>query len=104
MLRRDGADAVRRGRPWRLPLEDRALLVTTYWRTNLTMRQLGSLFGVSRSAADRIIDHLGPLLALRPRKRFRKDTVLIAGGTLAPTRDRTVVEQSKNRPDLALTG
>jgi hypothetical protein len=96
MLRRDGADAVRRGRPWSLPLEDRVSLVTTYWRTNLTMRQLAPLFGISKSAADRIIDHLGPLLALRPRKRFRKDTVLIVDGTLVPTRDHTVAEQSKN--------
>lgn len=28
--RREGADAVRRVRPWRLPLEDRALLVAAY--------------------------------------------------------------------------
>ncbi|MGW5172342.1 transposase family protein [Streptomyces nodosus] len=69
VLRREGADAVRRGRPWSLPLEDRALLVAAYWRTNLTMRQLAPLFGASKSAADRIIDHLGPMLALRPRKR-----------------------------------
>ncbi|AEM83386.1 transposase IS4 family protein [Streptomyces violaceusniger Tu 4113] len=95
-LRRDGADAVRRGRPWSLPLEDRALLVAAYWRTNLTMRQLAPLFGVSKSAADRIIDNLGPMLALQPRKRFAKDTVLIVDGTLVPTRDHTVAEQSKN--------
>ncbi|MEU2113940.1 transposase family protein [Streptomyces sp. NPDC019507] len=96
MLRRQGADVVRRGRPWSLPLEDRALLVATYWRTNLTMRQLAPLFGVSKSAADRIIDHLGPMLALQPRKRFAQDTVLIVDGTLVPTRDHTVAERSKN--------
>ncbi len=45
------------------------------------MRQLTPLFGVSRSAADRIIGHLGPLFALRPRKRFCMDTVLIVDGT-----------------------
>ncbi|MFI1608155.1 transposase [Streptomyces griseofuscus] len=95
-LRREGADAVRRGRPWSLPLEDRVLLVTTYWRTNLTMRQLAPLFGISKSAADRIIDHLGPRLALQPRRRFRKDTVLIVDGTLVPTRDHSIAEQSKN--------
>lgn len=37
-LRREGVDANRRGRPWSLPLADRTLLVTAYWRTNLTMR------------------------------------------------------------------
>ncbi|MFB7958112.1 transposase family protein, partial [Streptomyces sp. NPDC056045] len=96
VLRRQGADAVRKGRPWSLPLEGRALLVAAYWRTNLTMRQLAPLFGVSRSAADRIIDHLGPMLAIRPRKRFTKDTVLIVDGTLVPTRDHPIAERSKN--------
>jgi hypothetical protein len=46
--------------------------------------------------AGRVINHLGPLLALRPRKRFAKDTVLIVDGTLVPTRDHQVAEQSKN--------
>lgn len=32
-LRREGADPVRKGRPWSLPLEDRILLVAAYWRT-----------------------------------------------------------------------
>lgn len=77
VLRREGADAVRRGRPWSLPLEDRVLLVAAYWRTNLTMRQLAPLFGVSKSAAARIIDHLGPMLALQPRKRFAQGTGLV---------------------------
>ncbi|GAA2937267.1 transposase [Streptomyces mexicanus] len=95
-LRREGADSACKGRPWSLPLHDRVLLVTAYWRTNLTLRQLGPLFGVSKSAAARIIGHLGPLLALRQRKRFRKETVLIVDGTLVPTRDHTIAEQSKN--------
>ncbi len=59
------------------------------------MRQIAPLFGVSKSAADRIIDHLGPLLALQPRKRLRRDTVLIVDGTLVPTRDHTVAEQRR---------
>ena len=80
-VRREQAADQRRRPPWRLPLEDRVLLVTAYRRTNLTMRQLAPLFGISKSAADRIIDHLGPLLALRQRRRFRKDTVLIVDGT-----------------------
>ena len=91
----DGVRAVL-GRPWKLPLQDRVLLVAAYWRTNLTLRQLAPLFGVSKSAADRVIDHLGPKLALPPRRRFRKDAVLIVDGTLVPTRDHTVAEQSKN--------
>ncbi|MEV7253520.1 transposase [Streptomyces cyaneofuscatus] len=96
VLRHEGADVVRKGRPCSLPLEDRALLVTAYWRTNLTLRQLAPLFGESKSAAGRIIDHLGPMFALQPRKRFAKDTLLIVDGTLVPTRDHAVAEQSKN--------
>ncbi|WP_030463021.1 IS5/IS1182 family transposase [Kitasatospora sp. NRRL B-11411] len=96
MLRREGADAMNRGRPWSLPLEDRVLLLAAYWRTNLTLRQLAPLFGVSKSAAGRIINHIGPLLALHPRRRFRKGTVLMVDGTLVPTRDHTIAEQSKD--------
>lgn len=76
-LRRESAHPVRKDRPWSLPWEDRVLLVAAYWRTNLTLRQLVPLFGVSKSAADRVIDHLGPVRALQQRKRFREDTVLI---------------------------
>lgn len=45
VLRREGADANRRGRPWSLPLEDRALLVATYWRTNLITADAGGSNG-----------------------------------------------------------
>ncbi len=87
---------VHRGRQWSLPLEDRVLLVTAYWRTSLTLRQLAPLFGVSKSTAGRVINHLGPLLALQPRRRFAKGTVLIVDGTLVPTRDHAIAERSKN--------
>ncbi|KOU93883.1 transposase [Streptomyces sp. XY593] len=65
---------------------------------DLTMRQLAPLFGISKSAADQIIDNFRPMLALAltPRKRFAQDTVLIVDGTLVPTRDHTVAERSKN--------
>lgn len=95
LVRRRGGD-VQRGRPWRLPLEDRVLLVATYWRTNLTLRQVAPLFGISKSAADRILDHLAPLLAISPARRPRKDTVYIVDGTLVPTRDRSIAASSKN--------
>ncbi|MFG1772651.1 transposase [Nocardia salmonicida] len=95
-LRREGADRPLRGRPWGLSFEDRALLVATYWRTNLTMRQLAAVFGVSKSAAARVIEDLGPALVLRPRTRFPRGAVLIVDGTLIPTRDHKVAAQSKN--------
>jgi hypothetical protein len=89
--KRPGADPVLKGRPWSLPLKDRVLLVAAYCRTNHTPRQLAPLFKVSKSAADRIIDHLGPSLALQQRKRFRKDTVL-----------RRLASKSKVRSDFSL--
>ncbi len=72
------------------------LLVIAYWQTNMTLGQLAPLFGVSKSAADRIIDHLKPALALRQRRRFRKEAVLLVDGTLVPTRDDGIAERSKN--------
>lgn len=65
-------------------------------RTNVTLRRLVPLFGISKSAADRVINRLAPLLALRPRRRFCKVAVLLVDGTLVPTRDHAVAEQSKN--------
>lgn len=86
----------RPGRQWRLDLADRVLLVaTTYWRTNLTMRQIGPLLGVSHSAAHRVIDSIGPLLALAPVRRRRMDQVAIVDGTLIPTRDHRLAAPSK---------
>lgn len=95
-VHRESAAEPRTGRPWGLRLQDRIFLVAAYWRTNLTMRQLSLLFGVSKSAADRVIDRIGPLLALPPRRRFARGTMLIVDGTLVPARDHAVAEQSKN--------
>ncbi|MFE7268229.1 transposase [Streptomyces sp. NPDC057592] len=100
VVRRRGGHALdphRPGRPWALSLEGRVLMVALYLRTNLTVRQLGPLFGVSRAAAHRIVDRHSPLLALDlPRARPRADEVVIVDGTLVPTRDRTVAASSKN--------
>src|SRR6185312_8956461 len=57
------------------------------WRTNLTMRQIGPLFGVSHSAAYRVIDTLGPYLALEPVRRetrtLKAVTVHTPGGLVS---------------------
>jgi Helix-turn-helix of DDE superfamily endonuclease/Transposase DDE domain len=89
------ADADRAG-SGALPLEDRVLLVAVYRRTNLTMRQVGPLFGISHAAAHRVIDTIGPLLALAPLRRRRTTEVAIVDGTLVPTRDRSLAVPSKN--------
>ncbi len=72
------------------------LLVATHWRTNLNLRQVAPLCGLLKSAADRILDHLAPLLAISPAHRPRKDTVYIVNGTLVPTRDLSVAASSMN--------
>jgi hypothetical protein len=96
-VRGHGAEQTGTGRRWGLPLADRVLLVAVYYRTNLTLRQIAPLFGVSKSAAGRVVDHLGPYLALSPvTRQHRRDTVLIVDGTLVPTHDRAVSASAKN--------
>lgn len=97
IVARHGGEQTGTGRRWGLPLADRVLLIAVYYRTNLTLRQVAALFGVSKSAAHRVVDHPAPLLALAPvSKRHGPDTVLIVDGTLVPTHDRTVAAPSKN--------
>ena len=85
------------GRRWGLSLADRVLLVVVYYRTNLTIRQVALLFGISQSATGRVIDHLAPLLVLAPASTpHGPDTVLIVDGTLVPTHDRSRSASSKN--------
>jgi hypothetical protein len=88
------------GRRWGLSLADRVLLTTVYYRTNLTFRQIALLFGISKSAANRVVDHVAPLLVLPevtvPEGPDSADTVLIVDGTLIPTHDRSVSASSKN--------
>jgi hypothetical protein len=66
IVRHRGGEQTGAGRRWGLDLADRVLLVAVYYRTNLTLRQTALLFGVSKSAAGRVVDHLGPLLVLAP--------------------------------------
>lgn len=93
-MRRRGGDA-QRGRPWRLPLEDRLLLLAKYWRTNLTLQQVAPIFRGSKPTVNRVLHHLA-LLAISPTRGPRKDAVYIVDGTLAPTHDRSVAKSSKN--------
>lgn len=61
------------------------LLTTVSYRTNLTFRQVALLFGISKSAANRVVEHVAPLLALPPVSTpHSPDTVLIVDGTLIP--------------------
>ena len=51
---------------------------------------------MSHSAAHRVIDTMGPLLALAPVRRRRIDQIAIVDGTLVPTRDHRLAAPSKN--------
>lgn len=86
------------GRPWCLPLADRILLVAVYYRTNLTMRQLAPLFGISTATVCRIVQRLGPLLALEAASRPAAgvERLWVVDGTLIPVRGRTVGASSRN--------
>jgi hypothetical protein len=97
-VRERGGEGCGWGRPWRLPLAERVLLVAVYYRTNLTMRQLAPLFGVSPVTVCRVIQRLGPLLALEPARASvgSADRLWIVDGTLIPVRDRTVGASSRN--------
>lgn len=98
VVRERGGDGPRLGRPWRLPLADRVLVVAVYYRTNLIMRRLAPLFGISPATVCRVIQRLRPLLALEPVSRpvDAADRLWIVDGTLVPVRDRTVGASSRN--------
>ncbi|RSO09074.1 IS5/IS1182 family transposase [Streptomyces sp. WAC 06783] len=97
-VRERGGNGPGGGRPWCLSLADRVLLVAVYYRTNLTMRQLAPLFGISSATVCRVIQRLRPLLALEPAARptDAADRLWIVDGTLIPVRDRTVGASSRN--------
>jgi hypothetical protein len=61
-----------------------------------TTRQLGPPFGISHSAVHRVIDTVGPLLALAPVRRRPTDQVVIVDSTLIPTLDHRLAAPSKN--------
>ncbi len=98
VVRERGGNGPGRGRPWCLPLAVRVLLVAVYYRTNLTMRQLAPLFGCSPATVCRVIQRLGPLLAIEPATHCADatDRLRIVDGTLIPVRDPNVGASSRN--------
>ena len=74
------------------------LVVCAALRTNLTLREVGALFGISKSTAHRIISTLTPQLAAlaasNPLHDRRESWVV--DGTLIPTRDHSHAAKSKN--------
>lgn len=98
LLCRLGPEAPTRGRPWSCSQPRRVLITCAALRTNLTMRELAATFGVSKSAAHRIVSTMTPriaALALDHTLVDRRDAWVV-DGTLIPTRDHRRAAKSKN--------
>jgi hypothetical protein len=103
VVREGGGNGPGGGCPWCLPLADRVLLVAVCCRTNLTVRQLVLLLGISSAIVCRVVQRLRPLLALEQAPRPVADVgrLWIVGGTLVPVRDRTVGASPQGTPVLS---
>jgi hypothetical protein len=97
VVRCRGGEQTGAGRRWGLSLEERVLLIALYYRTTLTVLQVAMPFGVSKSAAGRVVEHLASYPALTPSgRRAGPSEVSIVDGTLMRTRDRAVAASSKS--------
>jgi hypothetical protein len=95
-LRRACPDAGR-GRSQALGFPDRVLLLVLTYRTNLTMQQLASPFGISDSVVHRVIDRLTPHLASLPGSPpVDRRELWIVDGTLIPVHDQKRTAKSKS--------
>ncbi|RAJ48522.1 DDE superfamily endonuclease [Streptomyces sp. KhCrAH-43] len=95
-VRERGGNGPGGGRPWCLPPADRVLPVAVYYRTNLTMRRLAALFGISPATGCRVIHRLWPLLALEPTPWPVADVERLWIVDVNLARDRTVAASSRN--------
>lgn len=86
-----------RGRPWSRSLRDRIVITCVALRTNLTMRELGALFEISKSTAHRIVARGVAQLATGTTTAWRdRRESWVVDGTLVPTRDHCYAAKSKN--------
>lgn len=86
-----------RGRPWAASLPRRVLVACASLRTNLTLRELAAVFGMSTSQVHRIVTDLVPKVAAllhSPPCGDRRRTWII-DGTLVPTRDHRAAAKAK---------
>ena len=86
----------RRGRPWSCSLRRRILITCTALRTNLTMRELAAVFGISKSSAHRVVADLTARLAALGHERTDPRWTWVVDGTLIPTRDHARAARAKN--------
>lgn len=81
-----------------MALPDRIVVCCAALRTNMTVRQIAAVFGISKSQTHRIIADLTPQLAGLLDNTVDRDMrwSWTVDGTLIPTRDRKVAGKSKN--------
>jgi hypothetical protein len=72
------------------------LLTTVYYRTNLTFRQIALLFGISRSAANRVVEHIAPPLVTG--QPFQRRVILFVLRLLGPTTRDQGLESEQGGP------
>ncbi|MBA2543389.1 MAG: transposase family protein [Deltaproteobacteria bacterium] len=79
-------DGPRRGRPWSCSLRQRVVIACVALRTNLTIRELAAVFGISKSAAHRMVARCTAQLArgAASAPRDRRESWIV-DGTLVPT-------------------
>jgi hypothetical protein len=85
-----------RGRPWSRSLQQRAIIVCVALRTNLTIRELGEIFAISKSQIHRILVDLVPRMAALLAVNVDRRASWVLDGTLIPTRDHATAGKSKN--------
>ena len=86
----------RRGRPWSQSLRRRVLIACVGLRTNLTMRELAAVFGISKSTAHRVLADITVRVAACLGPTTDRRFSWVVDGTLIPTRDHTAAAKSKN--------
>jgi len=91
-------ERTQRGRPWSTSRQQRILITCAALRTNVTVRELAAMFGLSKSSAHRILATTTCLLAEieAPSNVKSRRWSWVVDGTLIPTRDHRVAARSKN--------
>jgi hypothetical protein len=88
--------AASRGRPHTRPLSQRVLLTCIALGTNLTLRELAALAGLSKSTVHRIVAAMTPQIAACATTDADRRFAWVLDGTLIPTRDHRRAAKSKN--------
>lgn len=96
LVRRLPPERSRRGRRPTRTIAERVLLTCVALRTNLTLRELAALAGLSKSTVHRIVATMTPRIAAQGTSLRDRRFGWALDGTLVPTRDHRRAAKSKN--------